>query len=123
MESFREKINFLTKQIFVTFFSKIHHIPSLDNLIISDWPYFGVYSSNGYWGKFEKYSEYSKLFLQLQKSWKLINGLDDFKVALYVCPNHRDNDIHSDHSYLDILGIPWISTLISELVKKVGNEY
>ncbi len=36
----------------------------------------------------------------------LLNGLDDFKVALYVCPNHRDNDIHSDHSYLDILGIP-----------------
>ncbi len=30
----------------------------------------------------------------------------DFKVALYVCPNNRDNDIHSDPSYLDILGIP-----------------
>ncbi len=26
---------------------------------------------------------------------KLFNGLDDFKVALYVCPNHRDNEIHS----------------------------
>ncbi len=59
---------------------------SLDNVIISNWPYFGVYSSNGYWGKFEKYSEYSKLFLQLQNSCKLFDGLDDFKVALYVCP-------------------------------------
>ncbi len=31
---------------------------------------------------------------------------DDLKVALYVCPNHIDNDIHSDHSYIDIPGIP-----------------
>ncbi len=28
--------------------------------------------------------------------------LDHFKVALYVCPNHTDDDIHSDHGYLDI---------------------
>ncbi len=37
---------------------------------------------------------------------------DDFKVALCVCPNHIDNDIHSDHIYLDIPGIPLNSTLI-----------
>ncbi len=29
------------------------------------------------------------------------NGLGDFKVALYVCSNHMDDDIHSDHGYLD----------------------
>ena len=27
-------------------------------------------------------------------------GLDDFKVALYVCPNHRDDGIHPDYCYL-----------------------
>ncbi len=42
---------------------------------------------------------------------KLFNGLDDFKVAVYVCPNHTDNDIHSDHSYLYTLRIPLNSTL------------
>ncbi len=50
--------------------------------------------------------EYSKLFLQLARSCKLFNGLDDLKVVLYVCPNHTDDDIHSDHSYSDTLGIP-----------------
>ncbi len=55
--------------------------------------------------------EYSKLFLQLEMSCKLFNGPDDFKVALYVCPSHTDADIHSDHSYLDTLGIPLNSTL------------
>ncbi len=33
------------------------------------------------------------------------------KVALYVCPNHTDGDIHPDHSYPDTLGIPLDSTL------------
>ena len=32
-------------------------------------------------------------------------------MALYVCPNHTDDDIHSDHSYLDTPGIPLNSTL------------
>ncbi len=41
----------------------------------------------------------------------LFNGLDDLKVALYVCPDHMDDDIHSDHSYLDTLGIPLNPTL------------
>ena len=95
----------------MTFFSKIHDVQSLDNLMISTWPYFGVYLSSGYCGKFEKYFEYLKLLLQIQKSYKLSNGVDDFKVALYVCPTHIDNDIHSDHSYLDIPGIPLNSTL------------
>ena len=90
--------------------------------MISNWPYFGVDWSNGYWGKFEKYFEYSKLFLQLQKSYKLFNGLDDFKVALYVCPNHIDNDIHSDHSYLDIPGIPLNSTLILLICQALDLE-
>ncbi len=26
---------------------------------------------------------------------------NDFKVALYVCPNYMNDDIHSDHVYLD----------------------
>ena len=38
------------------------------------------------------------------------NGPDDFKVALYVCPKHTDADIHSDHSYLDTLGIPTLGS-------------
>ncbi len=29
------------------------------------------------------------------------NGLDDFKVALYICQNYMNDDIHSDHGYLD----------------------
>ena len=32
--------------------------------------------------------------------------LDDFKVALYVCQNHADDEIYSDHGYLDTLEIP-----------------
>ncbi len=91
--------------------SKIHYTPSLDNLIISIWPYFGVDWSNGYRGKVLQLFEYSKLFLQTERSCKLFNGLEDFKMALYVCPNHMDDDIHSDHSYLDTLGIPLNSTL------------
>ncbi len=56
--------------------------------------------------------EYSKLVLQLERSCKLFNGLDDFEVTLYVCPNHTDDDLHSDHSYLDTLEIPLNSALI-----------
>ena len=55
--------------------------------------------------------EYSKLFLQLGRSCELFIGPDDFKVARFVCLNHTDNDIQSDHSYLDTLGIPLNSTL------------
>ena len=33
------------------------------------------------------------------------------KVALYVCPNNTDDDIHPDHSYPHTLGIPLNSTL------------
>ena len=29
------------------------------------------------------------------------NGLDDLKAAIYACPNHTDDGIHSDHGYLD----------------------
>ncbi len=29
------------------------------------------------------------------------NGLNDFKVALYVYPIHTDDGIYSDHGYLD----------------------
>ena len=50
--------------------------------------------------------EYSKLFLQLHKWWKVPYGLYDFKVALYVCQNHTDNGIYSDHVYLQTLEIP-----------------
>ncbi len=37
---------------------------------------------------------------------KVSCGLDDFKVALYLCPNHTDHSIYSDHGYLDTLEIP-----------------
>ncbi len=38
--------------------------------------------------------------------------LDDFKVALYVCPNPMDDDIHSDHAWLfGHLGHPCRTTL------------
>ena len=42
-------------------------------------------------------------------------GREKVKVALHVCPKHTDADIHSDHSYLDTLGIPLNSTLTVEL--------
>ncbi len=35
-----------------------------------------------------------------------MSGLDDFKVALYVCPNHADDGIYSDHGYLETSEIP-----------------
>ncbi len=49
---------------------------------------------------------------------KLIsNGLVDLKVAIYACPNHTDDGIHSDHGYLDTWDNPlgpayWVATLI-----------
>ena len=112
--SFRKfwvKIQFFNQTNFCDLFSKIYYAPSLDNLIISIWPYFGVDWSNHSRGKVLQLFEYSKLFLQLERSCKLFNGLDDFKVALYVWQNHMDDDIHSDHSYLDTLRIPLNSTL------------
>ncbi len=66
-------------------------------------------SSQG--GKSSQVFEYSKLFLQVYKWWKVSNGLDDFKVTLYICPNYMNDDIHSDHGYLDTwdiyAGPPW----------------
>ena len=61
--------------------------------------------------------EYSKLFLQFGKWCKLSNGLDDFKEALYICPNHIDIDIHSDHGYLDTLEQPSGTTLRKNFYK------
>ena len=29
------------------------------------------------------------------------SGLNDLKAALYACPNHTDDGIHSDHGYLE----------------------
>ncbi len=34
------------------------------------------------------------------------NGLDQYEVALYVCPNDTDNGIHSDDVDLDTREIP-----------------
>ncbi len=41
-------------------------------------------------------------------------------MALYVCPNHPDDDIHSDHSYPDTIGIPLNSTLSACLIGGVS---
>ncbi len=43
--------------------------------------------------------EYSKLFFELERSSKLFNGLDEFKVACYVFPNHIDHVIHPYTSF------------------------
>ncbi len=58
--------------------------------------------TDGQGGKLSQLFEYSKLFLQLNKWWKVSNALDHFKVALYTCPNHTDHGIHSDHAYLTL---------------------
>ena len=105
------KNQFFTQTHFSDLLSKIHYAPSLDNLIIRNWPYFGVDWSYRYGGKVLQFFEYSKLFFHLERSCKLFNGLNDFKVTPYVCQNHTDDDIHSDHSFLDTLGIPLNSTL------------
>ena len=42
----------------------------------------------------------------LKKIWSVLslsNGLDDFKMALYICPNHKDIGIHLYNSHLDTL--------------------
>ncbi len=38
-------------------------------------------------------------FSNIALSTWLLNGLDDFKVARYVFPDHTDHAIQSDHSY------------------------
>ena len=38
--------------------------------------------------------------------WKLFNGLDDLKAALYDCPNNTNDAIHSDPGYLETWQIP-----------------
>ncbi len=43
--------------------------------------------------------EYSKLLLHLERSWKLSNGLNEFKVVRYVFLNHANHAIHSDHNF------------------------
>ena len=50
--------------------------------------------------------EYSELFLQLGKGWKLFNSLDDLNTALYAFQNNTNDVIHSDHGYLEIWEIP-----------------
>ena len=35
-----------------------------------------------------------------------LNVNDLLKAAIYACPNHTDDSIHSDHGYLDILDNP-----------------
>ena len=40
------------------------------------------------------------------KTVKVSNGLDDLKDAIYACPNHTDDSIHSDHGYLDTCNNP-----------------
>ncbi len=33
-------------------------------------------------------------------------GLDHLKAAIYACPNHTDDGIHSEHGYLDTCDNP-----------------
>ncbi len=35
-----------------------------------------------------------------------LNGLYDLKAAIYACPNHTDDGMHSDHGYLDTCNNP-----------------
>ncbi len=37
---------------------------------------------------------------------KTYNGLDDLKAAIYACPKHTDDAIHSDPGYLDTCANP-----------------
>ena len=94
----------------MTFYQKYKEL-FLDNIITSHWPSFGVIWSNGCGERLYQVFEYSDLFPCTQKWCKLSNGLDDLKVALYVCPIHIDDGIHSDHSYLEVLEKPLCSTL------------
>ena len=81
---------------------------------MSYWRSFGVDWSNGWGGMLLQVFEYSQLFLQFCKWWELSNGLDDFKVALYIGPNHTDIGIHPDNSYLDTLEQPYRTTLLHD---------
>ncbi len=68
--------------------------------------------SNSYWERLYQVFEYSKLFFPCTQKWsKLSNGLNDFKVALYVCPIRINDGIHSHHSYLEVLEKPLCSAL------------
>ncbi len=43
-----------------------------------------------------------------------LNGLDDLKAAIYACPNHTDDGIHSDHGYLDTCDNPHLKVFERE---------
>ncbi len=45
-------------------------------------------------------------FLAARSGLNVSSGLHGLKAALYACPNHTDDDIHSDHGYLETLEIP-----------------
>ena len=55
---------------------------------------------------FKPWAALMEEYIPIHKWWKVSNGLDDFKVALYICPNHIDDGIYSDHGYLDTLDNP-----------------
>ncbi len=40
------------------------------------------------------------------RTYSKSNGLVDLKAAIYACPNHTDDGIHSDHGYLDTCNNP-----------------
>ncbi len=48
----------------------------------------------------------SALNVRTYSKLKVSNGLDDLKDAIYACPNHTDDGIHSDHGYLDTCNNP-----------------
>ena len=47
----------------------------------------------------------------------------DFKVALYISPNHTDFGIHSDHGYLATLEQPSRATLRRSALKSESRTY
>ena len=49
---------------------------------------------------------YHRIFFGVKvKTVKLIEGRR-YRAAIYACPNHTDDGIHSDHGYLDTLDNP-----------------
>ena len=98
-KDFRLKFDFYRNDFLMSFFQKSIMPHPYTIVKLSAWSYSGDDWSNSYGGNVLQRFEYSKLFLHLERSCKLSNGLNDLKVGCYVFLNHTDHAIHSDHSF------------------------